>query len=369
VYIEGKSPYINLPNINFPTVATFNYNYTTEPESKTGYYLTPEKLGTPVYLGRGYNIDIDYNKIELEGKYIDLNKYGPYTQGLTQESQNYPVKIISIDSRWSYEDLFSGNRTGTVINQVNKQKFIPYQSVYEITKEYEIGINRVPISWNNTFDFRNVALSSKHIAPLNLGNLIYWNQDIYGINYELYEDGLWTEYNQIALPANNSLSSVFAKHDEMSYYNSLTSNDINSFYVYKNTLIFEVSNNLIFENIVVNSTIEPILTQINSIDITNQKYYIWSDVELKVFVLNSISSNEIKISQYVFNNTLIKTSEIDIHLPFSDINFQDISICYNTDSKIYHLSILGLKNLDNYLITGVFDININTLNTLNVVCF
>lgn len=218
VEIAPTNPYANILNTNFPTIATVSFPSKSVSEKQTGKYLLPDKLGTPTYRGKGYTIDIDtdsLNKIDslsAERMFLDLNKFGPRNRGLTKKDQITPIKITSIDNRWIYEPYGRGERSGVIFNPKVNQKFVPYQTSYEIENENKFGISRQSdkfqfwkvtvnsdgtkqLTWDDQdlkLNYRNELLTDyyekkKNKLLVNKGELTQWRTDIFGFDYGLYK--------------------------------------------------------------------------------------------------------------------------------------------------------------------------------------
>ena len=213
VVIEPTSPYKNILNTHFPTIATIPLPYDLVKIKDTGEYLLPHNLGVSYYRGRGYNISIDNKSLDsidnsnLERFYFNLEKYGPRNRGLTKKDQKTIVKIDSIDNSWIMEPYSSAEKSGTIINTLENQKMIPYQTSYEIDVKNNYGLSRqddnfkfwnpeIPATWTEEDSFpltyrkeltKEVFISRKNKLLVDAGKLNKWKMDIFGNDYGLYK--------------------------------------------------------------------------------------------------------------------------------------------------------------------------------------
>lgn len=211
--IEPYEPYANLLNVHYPTVATVEFPKFLVSEKQTGGYINPINLGVSFYRGKGYEIDIDKNKVTLfdeasaEKVFLDPSKFSDRTRGLTKKDQLSPTTIKSIDNRWMVEPFNSGEKKGMIKDTKENQKFTPYQTKYEITKKSNVGLvrqqddiefwtNTYPAIWNNEKDYpltyRKELMQSiyelrKGGLLANKGEMVQWRSDIYGNEYGLFK--------------------------------------------------------------------------------------------------------------------------------------------------------------------------------------
>jgi len=235
--LDATEPYANLDNINYPTVATISFPVNAKSEKQTGSYLTVDKLGTPYYRGKGYEIDIDpnslsyINSVSAERLFLNLEKYGPRNRGLTKKDQTSPVMIKDIDNRWLMKPNNAGNSSGIIIDTLKNQKIIPYQSNYEINPNNQLGVSLQSDNvqfwdtndvnaWTNELNYplnlrkeltQNVYNERRKSLLVNGGQLYRWTTDIFGNNYALLKNntGVFiTEYGVIIVTENNNIPFV-----------------------------------------------------------------------------------------------------------------------------------------------------------------
>jgi len=212
--LDAVNPHLNLDNVHYPTVATINFPYNAVSERDTGYYMLPNKLGVPYYLGRGYTMDLDANSltyidsISAERLFLDIKKYASRNRGLTKKDQPAPVTITDIDNRWLFEPYSSGDKSGVIDNAIKNQKLVPYQTNYEINEKNEIGLCHQDDNfefwsveyynqWTNEaqypLSFRKETLFSSYFNRIeslltNKGLMSNWRTDMFGNNYGLIKD-------------------------------------------------------------------------------------------------------------------------------------------------------------------------------------
>jgi len=212
--LDVVTPHLNLDNIHYPTVATISFPSKTVTERDTGYYMLPDKLGVPYYLGKNYTMNLDINQlsyidsISAERMFLDINKYASRNRGLTKKDQNSPVLITDIDNRWMFEPYSTGSKSGVIDNTINNQKMIPYQTNYEINKNNNVGLcyqrdnfefwsKDYYKQWTDPANFplnyrKEVLLSSyfERVESLltDKGDMTQWRTDIFGNNYGLIKD-------------------------------------------------------------------------------------------------------------------------------------------------------------------------------------
>jgi hypothetical protein len=212
--IEALEPYSNMDNIHYPTIANIAFPSTFITESQVGKYLLPDKLGVPYYRGKGYKMELDpvsltyLDSLSAERFFLDINKYASRNRGLTLKDQVAPVRISDIDIKWMIEPFGSGNYGGTIIDTINNQKMLPYQSNYEIDPKNQIGLclqrddfqfwnPQVYNQWTNEqfypLTFRNEIVLENFINRTDslltdVGTQSVWRTDIYGYNFGLYKN-------------------------------------------------------------------------------------------------------------------------------------------------------------------------------------
>jgi len=216
--LTAQNPYAHLDNVNYPSIALIPETNNFVTKKQIGYYLLPTKLGVPFFPGIGYNISFDKSKIfnfeknKTEMLFLNPEIYGPITRGLSNIDNLSPTKIDYIDNRWMMIPYGSGEAGGVIKNTKNTQKFIPYQSEYEIIGINQYGINRP----TDNFQFynsnrrwtgsginirgeisKNTFLSRREKLLSNLGIITSWKMDLFGNNYALIKSKQDENYIEI----------------------------------------------------------------------------------------------------------------------------------------------------------------------------
>jgi hypothetical protein len=213
VAIEPLKPYANLDNRFYPTIASVSYPKLAVTQKQVGEYMTPDRLGTSSYRGRGYNIKVDGNmvstleSVSAEEIFLSVSKYGPRNRGLTKKDQLAPVSISKIDNSWIMEPFSSGSKAGIILGTLFNQKYTPYQTGYETHGMNYFGVNRqddlfqfwtqtYPSLWNDPqrypLTFRQELEAETYEARIakllvNVGTVVEWKTDLFGFDYELYK--------------------------------------------------------------------------------------------------------------------------------------------------------------------------------------
>ena len=201
------APYANLTNRYYPTVATLPNNpanFLTE--AQLGGYFLPKNLGISTYLTKNITYSLDTSQLSAGYTYRYINPaIFNKGRGLTKTDQDNIINHIS-NPDWMKSNHVTYDYDGNLINTESFQKFIPYQSKYETTKNDSNGI----VTAQNNFEFwtgpqKNVWLENNVDSKLdkekyfNLEgqiedlvitpgfDLYSWHTDIYGTQYGLYK--------------------------------------------------------------------------------------------------------------------------------------------------------------------------------------
>lgn len=283
--INADSPWANLSNQNYPTVAAFpdfNNIYST---TKIGGYSIPSNLGMSVYVDQDYTTSIDISSKALAGYFEDSNSKID-GRGLTSNDQPTPYSNIVENNIWLKEPTVAGPIAGTIKKDVFKkyQKFLPYQSGIETNPRLRVGLI-TPTSrqspWGGKEDSVWTDLANKPTSftgELNVNawastqvlkqtklQIDNWVTDVFGNQYGLYKDiknvavpyrkyvtgEIWTRKNsQYTSPAYVSLSGVFDTYAGTSIINELTGTGVRKIDMFFDTLFVETSGAVIFEKII-----------------------------------------------------------------------------------------------------------------------
>jgi hypothetical protein len=238
--LEAEAPYKHLDNVNYPTIAVLPYTHNFTSKKKTGKYLLPHTFGVSHYGGKGYTMELDevrINQLEtqkVEKIFLDPNKYGPITLGLSQHPNKSPVKVSTIDNRWMMVPYGTGEKSGAITNTQSMQKFTAYQSNYEV-----YGINHFGVSlqtdgfqfhdaaqrWTGSGqNFRGEINSKTYLDRLDrqltdLGVITNWKMDLFGNNYALYKSNQDANYIETNISSEEALikaQSQLVKREKLS---------------------------------------------------------------------------------------------------------------------------------------------------------
>jgi hypothetical protein len=281
--IDARTPWLNLTNLQYPTVAvfpTFDQLYTSK---DSGGYFTPYNLGASKFINRDYTIVTTSSSTNQLTYFEDPNKT-IRARGFTKQD---PITIYNtIDNNiWLKEPVTTGPAAGTINKKIFKkyQKFIPYQSKYETTPQTNIGLllpqsrqtpwggkdNKEWTDLNNfpkspTGELNVKRWADTQILKQTLLQLDNWVTDIFGNQYGLYKNlsdvkskdrkniygTLWIRNNnQNVLPAVAGLNKVFDTYIGTNLYNELTDFGIRKIDMFFDTLFIQTSSALIFEKI------------------------------------------------------------------------------------------------------------------------
>lgn len=211
--IDPITPYANLDNRFYPTIATVSYPKLAVTKKQVGEYLIPDNLGTSTWRGRGYKNFVDPNRVTVleaasaEEMFLDVNKYSSRNRGLTKKDQLSPVTTSDVDCGWVMEPYSACGKAGVILGTKENQKFTPYQTGYEILNKNYYGITRQedsfqfwspanPAIWNEPIKypltFRNELEATTYRNRIdNLlidkGVMTQWKTDIFGFDYGLFK--------------------------------------------------------------------------------------------------------------------------------------------------------------------------------------
>jgi len=286
--IAAMAPWGNLANRYFPTVATLptsGGNLATK--AQLGYF-TPNNVGASTYLSNNITPLINSNAVQAGATYTysDPTKFNK-GRGLTNNDQNDVITHIE-NLNWLKAINTGTSFDGQVMGSNDYQKFIPYQSNYETTKNDTNGV----VSISNDFEFwtgtqkniwlvtnkfteqdwvkyydLNSRITNLLISPSN-SEMCAWQTDVYGNQYALYKTvpaagrtvyNMQNTYGQLWVktldgtisPATSALSSVYAKYiNQPAIYSQLSANSIKNIEVFFDTLVIELSGYTIYNKIV-----------------------------------------------------------------------------------------------------------------------
>jgi hypothetical protein len=223
--LDSLNPHLNLENIFNPTVANICFPSSLITQKQIGLYMSPNNLGVPYYLGRGYTIELDASRVEYlkflnkDLIFPDPQKYGPRNRGLTKKDQLAPLEITNIDNSWMIYGIDSGRKNGLSKNIQIYQKMTPYQTEFEINSDNEIGLS----TSKDNFQFWNPQWTLKNQYPLTIKNEIIvknyikredallinqgiqdkWRDDIYGNQFGIFKDEYYPTYSKFRMEKMN----------------------------------------------------------------------------------------------------------------------------------------------------------------------
>lgn len=287
--VTALAPYNNLSNRYYPTVAGIpELSTNLKTKSQLGGYFLPSNLGASLYLAKNITYTFDSNQI-VNGQvyhYIDPTRFNK-GRGLTQKDQGELIDFnINIDwiKAFNVSDYYDGN----LLDTDTYQKFIPYQSRYETTKQDSNGV----INTRYDFEFwtgpkKNVwsqttsatKLTEDKYFNLNAriedlvltpGKELYsWNTDVFGNQYALYKPivtprslydssitpgQLWVKtIDGTIYTGPSALNLIYNNYiNNSTIYSQLTSNNIINLDVFFDTLVIELSGTVLYEKITFN---------------------------------------------------------------------------------------------------------------------
>lgn len=282
--INAASPWANLSNRCYPTVAAFPAVNNLYSDSDIGGFFAPKNLGAGIYINRDYSATLSLTSSALSSYFQDITKQ--YSgRGLTKEEQPTPYENLVENNIWLKEPTVAGPIAGTIKKKIFKkyQKFIPYQSGYESNPRSRIGLLN-PTSrqspWTGKEDSEWGDLQNYPLSPtgeLNVQNwadsqilkqnklqIDNWCTDVFGNQYGLYKalsgttphtrkfvsGEIWVRKNsQFTAPSYIELKNVFDTYQSSSLVHELTGKGIRRIDMFFDTLLIETSGTIIFEKI------------------------------------------------------------------------------------------------------------------------
>jgi hypothetical protein len=273
----AQSPWSNLGNRFYATIATIPVLEEMRSESEIGGYFLPQHLGASMYINKNFETSLNNFSLSADVLTEDLNAHiGGFGRSGIDHSSNY---TWNEKNSWMKGSSVAGANRGEVKAKYSKtlQTFIPYE---ESNSEVPLGlINQksrlTPWSSNSTAEWNDLKNNPESFTgiksvsawlddqvlktdDLTIDN---WVSDIYGNQYGIlknlngcsnynsrYTSGtLWTRLNnQTVQPATESLSLIFDKFKTKSFYLELTGSSIKTIDCFFDTLMIETSSTLLF---------------------------------------------------------------------------------------------------------------------------
>lgn len=287
--VIAAAPYSNLSNRYYPTVAGIpDDSDNLKTKGQLGGYFLPNNLGASIYLAKNITYSFDANQI-INGQvyhYITPERFNK-GRGLTQKDQGEIINhIINIDWMKSIKtsDYYNGNLLGTD----TFQKFIPYQSKFETTKQDSNGVINARYDfefwtspkkniWSQTTSATKLTEEKYFNLNARINDLVLtpnkelysWNTDVFGNQYALYKPLLTPRslYNSSITPGElwvktidgtiytgpSALNLIYNTYiNSSTIYNQLTGNTLINFDVFFDTLVIELSGTTLYEKITFN---------------------------------------------------------------------------------------------------------------------
>ena len=204
VYSTADTPWNNLSNRYFPTIAVIPLVDLLYSKYDKGGFMIPSKIGMPMALG--LNKFYSPSAIDIVGDKMDFPDPSLYSNGysFTNEYQDSPIVYHSY-LNWIDTRANSGRGRGILANKGQYQEMSPYQTYVETTSISNLGIYNINdksdpwyLSKDNIWeddatyppDFRNIYDIDKwYNTLLSLSGEEYnWGVDIFGNNYGLYKN-------------------------------------------------------------------------------------------------------------------------------------------------------------------------------------
>lgn len=170
--LDPLTPYANLTNRHYPTVASAPYIPGLYTIFESGGYSIPSNLGTSIAYSRDFKNELDTNSPYVI--YKDLEVF-TIDFGLTLKEQKTPAVLIDTDSTWLKTIFLEFAYSGNVKQPLLYQKFIPYQSFYESAGSY----NKNGVLQQQDEYTEHDELFGKQVLK--------WQTDEFGNQYVIYD--------------------------------------------------------------------------------------------------------------------------------------------------------------------------------------
>lgn len=385
IVIAPTSEYMNLTNTHYASIANapLSANFVTKKD--VGGYLLPHTLGVPYYLGYGHINEINIKKLNTSSNFIfaDPNKYTS-NRGLTKKDQMSPYETTHVDNTWIKESFNAGKKAGNIINAVDYQKFVPYQSNYESTKYNIYGLSRQ----NDIFEFwtgaQNNVWNDEVIYPSNYKKEPYrvqertknllvtdkelttWQTDIYGNNYGILKSArstksetitsageLWVrDVNDSISDGPTALKLIYDQYtDKIDYYNDITTNSIIDIQIFLNVLYIKTNSGISFNKInysadtsrfTIGGGVPGVILSTNKL--ISDTWYDEATKRVYLSAVTRINSTTLKYYLYEYNvdkGLFNLTLEDTINMPTSIVSIKPyISFAYNADTITFSTTFI-----------------------------
>ncbi len=270
-----QSPWANLANRHYPTVASFTITDSLSTLQQYGL-IHPLSHGTLTFIGRDYR-----NGIEMQG--IELTNIKPIvnpavwnnSRGLTQTDNNQLVSTSANDAQWCKLSPFNGMYNGGVDPTLHCQTFVPYQTYEQIRGTNNGFQTSLQTVWQDLsaqspdfHQYHNVEQWNSE-QPLISGTMSRWATDLYGNQFMLIKPDnvsystilarreqrtgtIWvrTLTDDIML-GSQALSAVYSKYQALSstLHMQLTAGKVVDMQMFGNTMMIVLSSHILFEKL------------------------------------------------------------------------------------------------------------------------
>jgi len=284
--VQAFAPYANLTNRYYPSVATVpQVDSNLKTSGELGGYFIPSNLGASTYITKNITYTVNTSQVQNGAvyHYIEPSKYNK-GRGLTQKDQGNIVDHI-IDINWVKSTNTSDYFDGNIINADTYQKFIPYQSAFETTKndsngvvnaryDFEFWSGTEKQTWNavnsatqlNTLGYFDLNARIQNLVYTEGQSLYSWNTDVFGNQYALYKplSNPYSQYTDMHTPGQlwvktidstiytgpSALNLVYLSHvNDANTYSQLINNNIVNFEIFFDTLVIQLSSAVLYEKI------------------------------------------------------------------------------------------------------------------------
>ena len=413
--IAPSEPYANLTNRHFPTIASMPYVGNLYGVKDVGGYSIPQMLGMSTFLCRNRTYAIVPPSLSAAGTSRVYNSPSIYQSdyGFTQNYQVMPLSTVAVDSSWMKAGISEGQRAGVITNARAFQKFMPYQTTYEVRGTNNYGMHcqgdkldpwdggkdntwkdntNWPSNWRGQY---NIAGWYNQFAPS--GTQIYqWKTDIFGNQYMLLKDiqskqiydkkytpgTLWTrDLNNNVTPGIISLSAIY--NNIISFNPSISTSLITNILdidIWNDTLMIRIPEYILITKLSFDynqNLIHSTADNLQTISLANCNYgdmwFFEDENRVTLCILNSanVGSNYFYPSLYDLdiettnlvevyngrNNTSLRTSTA-----ISLTAVEDPTFTYNSDTHIYNIAFIGYSNLN----AGMYFTTINIEYSNNI---
>ena len=393
IQFDSTTPWKNLPNRFFPTIATIPVLENTYSEKDVGGYFLPNNVGVSQFINKDF-----VTSTNATGQFLtEQEQIHVGGRGRTQQDQP-TIYTWEEKNQWLKEPAVAGQLAGAVKKSLTKklQTFIPYQTdsndnvVGLVTPTSRTSPWGGPLGdqWtdvkNNPRSFTGVpnvsAWTKTQILKQAEKTADCWTSDIYGNQYALFKDlrnvkladqynttgELWTRTNdQMVSPASISLSSVFnifSSPNDVSFYSQLTGSGIKHIDCFYNTLLIETPLSAVYiqldydyENSKIHSSFDNVIRETLHDKKRLEKTWLLSKEKKVITLFTVLTSTKFypRLTEFDLNSNSYKeifpnakTTKEDIVNSFAGIEIRslsDSSFYYNEEQRTYLITYKGLN--------------------------